>query len=90
MAFTGLSIPLCIVTLDSTGEVVGDIYLITEWDGTLAAGALDTVRLADADTLHALSHNPCAKDVTVEIQVYDHGEPSQVFMSNPVEYRCSF
>ncbi|MFB0515086.1 MAG: hypothetical protein ACETWG_00595 [Candidatus Neomarinimicrobiota bacterium] len=88
--FSGLSIPTCTVELDSTGEFVGLIAITSEWDGQLAAGERDTIRLTNADVYQPLSIPACNADVTVRLRVNYRWEASQAYTSDPVEFECTY
>ncbi|UCD38292.1 MAG: hypothetical protein JSW54_02080 [Fidelibacterota bacterium] len=86
----GLTVPDCDVELSSTGEFVARIFLTTEWDGILAPGETDRVRLTAADTLHVLAQPLCDADVTVDLHVNQSWQTQWSFESDPVEFMCTY
>ncbi len=90
-SFNVIQIQTASIFLDSSGEFLGDIYLISEWNGHLDAGELDTMTFTNNGwkTLSDSSGLPCECMLDLEVVIQSVGE-SKLLMIDSLWHGCAW
>ena len=68
-ALSGLSIPSAVVRLNKDGEELGVIRFDTDWDGSIGASEVDTVKVTKIEESQEIFDPPCRESVYLVVEI---------------------
>lgn len=88
--FTNLKIPNAYVYLDSTHQLLGEIFFSTDWDGNLEVSDVDTVKLVKIFLQESPFQPPCNEIVCLELTIVAHDlNESRLFAVDSLLFGCT-
>lgn len=89
-AFSKIEIPTADVILVGPDSVLGTIPLETDWNGFLAPGKTDTIRLFKNPGDQKVFTAPCSQRVLMDFLIRNVDGETKVFRSQALTFHCVF
>lgn len=87
-SYSGLSIPSAEVFLSKNSVELGTIRFQTDWDGSIGAGAIDTVVVTKAQESAKIFEPPCGEHVYLRARIVKSAVQSKTFSTPSYGFAC--